>query len=132
MPIYEYACSKCDEVIEKIQKFSDPLLKKHEECGGTLTKLISQSSFQLKGSGWYVTDYARKGPKDGGEAGDSNKDESKSGSNKDESKSGSNKDESKSGSNKDGDKTSRGETTDSAGSSDKKTTKTVSKSGAKT
>ena len=114
MPIYEYACSKCDEVIEKIQKFSDPLLKKHEECGGTLTKLISQSSFQLKGSGWYVTDYARKGPKDGGEAGDSNKDESKSGSNKD------------------GDKTSRGETTDSAGSSDKKTTKTVSKSGAKT
>jgi putative FmdB family regulatory protein len=61
MPIYEYACKKCGETIEVIQKFSDPLLKKHSGCGGALTKLISASGFQFKGTGWYVTDYARKG-----------------------------------------------------------------------
>jgi putative FmdB family regulatory protein len=61
MPIYEYSCKKCGKTIEVIQKFSDSPLKKHQGCGGSLTKLISTSSFQLKGSGWYVTDYARKG-----------------------------------------------------------------------
>src|SRR5262245_37494838 len=61
MPIYEYSCSKCGKTIEVIQKFSDPVLKKHQGCGGSLTKLISASGFQFKGSGWYVTDYARKG-----------------------------------------------------------------------
>src|SRR5262252_5429101 len=60
MPIYEYTCKKCGKTIEVIQKFSDPDLKKHEKCGGALTKLISQSGFQFKGTGWYVTDYARK------------------------------------------------------------------------
>ena len=67
MPIYEYACSKCGKTIEVIQKFSDPVLKKHQGCGGSLTKLISASGFQFKGSGWYVTDYARKG-KNGGDS----------------------------------------------------------------
>ena len=67
MPIYEYACSKCGKTIEVIQKFSDPVLKKHKGCGGSLTKLISASGFQFKGSGWYVTDYARKG-KNGGDS----------------------------------------------------------------
>jgi putative FmdB family regulatory protein len=61
MPIYEYSCSKCGKTIEVIQKFSDPILKKHQGCGGSLTKLVSASAFQLKGTGWYVTDYARKG-----------------------------------------------------------------------
>jgi putative FmdB family regulatory protein len=61
MPIYEYSCSKCGKTIEVIQKFSDAVLKKHQGCGGSLTKLISASGFQFKGSGWYVTDYARKG-----------------------------------------------------------------------
>jgi putative FmdB family regulatory protein len=61
MPIYEYECSKCGKTIEVIQKFSDKPLKKHEGCGGNLTKLISAAGFQFKGSGWYVTDYARKG-----------------------------------------------------------------------
>src|SRR5688572_31474807 len=65
MPIYEYSCSKCGKTIEVIQKFSDPILKKHQGCGGTLTKLVSASGFQFKGSGWYVTDYARKGQKSG-------------------------------------------------------------------
>jgi putative FmdB family regulatory protein len=61
MPIYEYECAKCGETIEAIQKFSDKPLRKHEGCGGNLTKLISAPGFQFKGSGWYVTDYARKG-----------------------------------------------------------------------
>ena|SRR2546428_4658015 len=60
MPIYEYQCAKCGKKIEVIQKMSDKPLKKHEQCGGSLTKLISASGFQFKGTGWYVTDYARK------------------------------------------------------------------------
>ena len=69
MPIYEYNCDKCGNVVERIQKFSDPLLTEHEGCGGTLTKLISRSAFHLKGDGWYVTDYARK-DKDEADEGD--------------------------------------------------------------
>ena len=61
MPIYEYSCKKCGKTIEVIQKFSDPVLRKHKGCGGSLTKLISAAGFQFKGTGWYVTDYARKG-----------------------------------------------------------------------
>ncbi len=60
MPIYEYKCTKCGKTIEVIQKMSDKPLKQHEGCGGKLTKLISASGFQFKGTGWYVTDYARK------------------------------------------------------------------------
>jgi putative FmdB family regulatory protein len=60
MPIYEYQCKKCGKKIEVIQKMSDKPLKKHEQCGGALTKLISAAGFQFKGTGWYVTDYARK------------------------------------------------------------------------
>src|SRR6266571_6424755 len=60
MPIYEYECAKCGKRIEVIQKMSDKPLKEHEDCGGELTKLISASGFQFKGTGWYVTDYARK------------------------------------------------------------------------
>jgi len=61
MPIYEYSCKKCGKTIEVIQKFSDSPLKKHQGCGGTLTKLVSAAGFQFKGTGWYVTDYGRKG-----------------------------------------------------------------------
>src|SRR5436190_24027481 len=60
MPIYEYECSKCGKTLEVIQKMSDKPLKKHADCGGSLTKLISAAGFQFKGTGWYVTDYARK------------------------------------------------------------------------
>src|SRR5438128_7044355 len=60
MPIYEYSCSKCGKTLEAIQKMSDKPLKTHAGCGGKLTKLISASGFQFKGTGWYVTDYARK------------------------------------------------------------------------
>ena len=60
MPIYEYECESCGEVIENWQKFSDAPLSTCGSCGGNLHKLISHSSFHLKGSGWYVTDYAGK------------------------------------------------------------------------
>ena len=60
MPIYEYECGKCGKVEEIIQKFSDKPLVKCKHCSGKLHKLISHSSFHLKGTGWYVTDYAGK------------------------------------------------------------------------
>ena len=60
MPMYEYKCGSCGAVFELIQKFSDEPLKTHAECGGPVERLISASAFQFKGSGWYVTDYARK------------------------------------------------------------------------
>lgn len=64
MPLYEYQCKKCKHVFEKIRKFSDPPLKKCPECGGAVEQLLSAPAVQFKGSGWYVTDYARKS--DGG------------------------------------------------------------------
>lgn len=60
MPIYEYECTKCGKIEEAIQKFSDKPLTKCKHCSGKLHKLISQNSFHLKGTGWYVTDYANK------------------------------------------------------------------------
>lgn len=59
MPIYEYECPRCGH-FEQMRKISDPELKRCPTCKGKVSKLISNSSFQLKGSGWYVTDYARK------------------------------------------------------------------------
>jgi putative FmdB family regulatory protein len=60
MPIYEYECTRCGKVEEAFQRFSDKPLAKCRHCSGKLHKLVSQSSFHLKGSGWYVTDYANK------------------------------------------------------------------------
>ena len=60
MPIYEYTCGKCGAHLEVMQKISDKPLTRHARCGGKLSKEWSQTSFQLKGSGWYVTDYAGK------------------------------------------------------------------------
>jgi putative FmdB family regulatory protein len=60
MPIYEYECQKCGHHEEVLQKFSDPPISKCEKCKGKMRKLISQSTFHLKGTGWYVTDYASK------------------------------------------------------------------------
>ncbi len=83
MPIYEYECMKCGQVTEAWQKFSDPPLEKCEACGGKVRKLISQSTFHLKGSGWYVTDYGSRSsssssqPKSGGDKKDTPKAEKK-------------------------------------------------------
>ncbi|MFH1991824.1 MAG: FmdB family zinc ribbon protein [Pseudomonadota bacterium] len=60
MPIYEYECLQCGRIDEIIQKFSDRPLAKCAHCSGKLQKLVSHSSFHLKGTGWYVTDYAGK------------------------------------------------------------------------
>jgi len=59
LPLYEYECVKCGRRTEKIQKFSDSPLTKCESCGGRLERLISSPAIQFKGSGWYVTDYAK-------------------------------------------------------------------------
>jgi putative FmdB family regulatory protein len=60
MPIYEYECAKCGHIHEIMQKMSEKPLTKCPDCSGKLHKLISQSAFHLKGSGWYVTDYSNK------------------------------------------------------------------------
>jgi len=65
MPVYEYQCKDCGKIEEVFQKISDPVRTICPHCEGKLSKLISQSSFHLKGSGWYVTDYG--GAKTGSE-----------------------------------------------------------------
>lgn len=70
MPLYEYLCKKCGHRFEKIQKFSDRLIKKCPECGGVVEQVISAPAVQFKGSGWYVTDYAKK-PSGGSSSGTS-------------------------------------------------------------
>ena len=59
MPLYEYRCDNCGELFEVMQKFSDEPLTTHEKCGGNVHRMLSAPALQFKGSGWYVTDYAR-------------------------------------------------------------------------
>ncbi|MEM7048298.1 MAG: FmdB family zinc ribbon protein [Acidobacteriota bacterium] len=89
MPIYEYQCQQCDRRSEEIQRMSDPPLTECSECGGSLKKLLSSPAFQFKGSGWYVTDYARAGS--GGD-GKSSSDSGEAKKSEGESKSKSSKD----------------------------------------
>lgn len=63
MPIYEYECRNCGKHFEKMQKITEEPLSSCPFCAGKLKKLVSNCSFQLKGSGWYVTDYAKKSEK---------------------------------------------------------------------
>lgn len=60
MPLYEYECEHCAHRFERIQKFSDPPLESCPKCDGRVRKLLSSPAIQFKGSGWYITDYARK------------------------------------------------------------------------
>jgi putative FmdB family regulatory protein len=71
MPIYEYACSKCGKNFELIQKFSDEPLTECQ-CGekGSVERLISSPALQFKGSGWYITDYAKSGGNSAGKKSD--------------------------------------------------------------
>ncbi len=86
MPIYEYACKKCDGEFEVSQRITEEPLKRYlcPHCGKrtSVTKLISRSSFHLKGSGWYVTDYGKNGEKpsksDDAKNGDTKSDDAKS------------------------------------------------------
>ena len=61
MPIYEYVCSRCGRKTEALQRVGDPPLAVCPHCEGELKKVLSAPAFQFKGSGWYVTDYSRKG-----------------------------------------------------------------------
>ena len=61
MPLYEYQCDACAHRFEVIQKFSDPPVDVCPKCGGQVKKLLSSPAIQFKGTGWYITDYARKG-----------------------------------------------------------------------
>jgi putative FmdB family regulatory protein len=80
MPIYEYRCTRCGRTIEAIQKLSDPPLAQCETCSGPLEKLVSRTSFQLKGTGWYATGY---GSGKSASSSDKSADQSDSGDRKD-------------------------------------------------
>jgi putative FmdB family regulatory protein len=89
MPLYEYECTACGHQFEVIRKFSDPPEEKCPKCGGAVRKLQSAPAFQFKGTGWYVTDYAKSGQSegktgsDGKKASDAQKDATDSGSKSD-------------------------------------------------
>jgi putative FmdB family regulatory protein len=84
MPLYEYQCKKCHHRFERIQKFSDPHVKKCPDCGGPVEQVVSAPAVQFKGSGWYVTDYAKKSST--GSASSSNGDSADSATKKEEKK----------------------------------------------
>jgi putative FmdB family regulatory protein len=96
MPLYEYECKKCGHRFERIQKFSDAMVKKCPDCGGKVEQMISAPAVQFKGSGWYVTDYAkRSGPSSSSDSGgksDSTKESGESAESKDSKESKDNKD----------------------------------------
>jgi putative FmdB family regulatory protein len=85
MPIYEYRCEKCGD-FEQIQRITEAALERCPTCRRKVTRLISNTSFQLKGSGWYVTDYARAGSGNGGNKGSESKSETSSSDGATESK----------------------------------------------
>ena len=104
MPIYEYQCQKCGQ-FEVTQRITEKPLGKCPTCKGKVKKLISNTSFQLKGTGWYVTDYARKGQNGDSKSSSDSKSETKSESKteaKSETKSESKKSESTSSSSSSG------------------------------
>ena len=68
MPLYEYKCDACGATFEVIQRFSDAPIETCRTCGGPVRKLLSAPAIQFKGSGWYVTDYAKKGTSDAGKS----------------------------------------------------------------
>jgi putative FmdB family regulatory protein len=74
MPLYEYQCENCGDVFELIEKFSAEPLTVHEKCGGKVHRLISAPALQFKGSGWYVTDYAKGGAANPGKSDGGKKD----------------------------------------------------------
>jgi putative FmdB family regulatory protein len=112
MPLYEYECDECAHRFERIQKFSDPLVDVCPSCGGHVRKLLSSPAFQFKGTGWYITDYAKK-------------------NNTDSSKNDAPKGESKVGESKPSDTSSSDSSSASPASSGAPATTTESKAGSK-
>lgn len=86
MPLYEYECEACGNRFEKIQKFSDPLVDTCPKCGGKVEKLLSSPAIQFKGSGWYITDYAKKSSSDSSSSSNSSSKSNKPDSSSDSSK----------------------------------------------
>jgi putative FmdB family regulatory protein len=113
MPLYEYECKKCHHRFERIVKFSDPPMKKCPDCGGQVEQLISAPTVQFKGSGWYVTDYAKKS----GAAAPSNGDSS---AKSDSSSDSSSKDDSSKESSKESASSSKGDSKDSGSKKESK------------
>jgi putative FmdB family regulatory protein len=123
LPIYEYKCEGCGETFEVIQKFADEPVTVHDKCGGHVHRLMSAPSFQFKGSGWYVTDYA-KGSGSSPAHAESGKSESGKGDKSESGKSDSGK--------SDSGKSDSGKSDPSSKSSGDTATKTESKSESKT
>ncbi len=114
MPLYEYQCDACAHRFELIQKFSDPPPASCPRCGGAVRKLVSSPAIQFKGTGWYVTDYARQDRKEAPDGAESKTDAASDGAAKpDKDKKPDRKDAKKSGDSKNA--------SDAAGSSSKKT-----------
>ena len=86
MPLYEYECKKCGHRFEKIQMYSAKMVKKCPKCGGVVEQMISAPAVQFKGSGWYVTDYAKKSSAPAGESSASRDSKESKESSKDSSK----------------------------------------------
>ena len=121
MPLYEYECKKCHHRFERIQKFSDPHVKKCPECGGPIEQVISAPAVQFKGSGWYVTDYAKKSS-----AGSSSSSSNGDSASKSESKSKS-EDSQKSESSEKAESSKKSESSKKAGDSSRKSDRTRDK-----
>jgi putative FmdB family regulatory protein len=110
MPLYEYECKKCHHRFERIVKYSDAPMKKCPDCGGPVEQTITAPAVQFKGSGWYVTDYAKKSPATGSSSNGDSGSKDDAGSKKDSSaKEGTKKEE----------KSSKAEKSKSEGSSKK-------------
>ena len=92
MPLYEYECDSCGNRFEKIQKFSDPLVDICPKCGKSVHKLMSSPAIQFKGSGFYITDYAKKESTPAGKTGGGKDKDSSSGSSESSSSSSSSSD----------------------------------------
>jgi putative FmdB family regulatory protein len=114
MPLYEYQCDACGRAFELIRKFSDPPLEKCPHCGGTVRKLFSSPAIQFKGSGFYITDYAKKDQTPASQSGDT-KSETAS-KDKDTGEKSSDKTEK-------GEKTGKSEKTEKASKDEKSSTK---------
>jgi putative FmdB family regulatory protein len=84
VPLYEYQCQKCKHKFEKIQKFSDPPVRKCPECGSPVEKVMHAPNVQFKGTGWYVTDYGGKSDKSKTDGGSEKSSAEKGGSEKKE------------------------------------------------
>ena len=120
MPLYEYQCARCGR-FEVIRKFSDPPLTACPTCGGEIQKLASAPAIQFKGTGWYITDYARKST--GGEASGKSKTEGDSSSSASGSKDAGSSSKDGASSSKDGASSSKDTGTKSTASGDSSTSK---------